>query len=90
VRAAHGMTIIMMFDRDYSERDEIRFRLFKFKLPKLARPACDWQYVIHNVEANVEYGFRARLVWKKFASPEDCRAEYERWAATLRQSPPGE
>lgn len=90
VRAAHGMTLIMMFDRAYSERDEIRFSLFKFKLPKLPRPACDWQYVIHRVEANVEYGFRARLVWKKFTGPEDCRAEYERWAATLRQAPPGE
>ncbi len=75
------MTLIMMFDRAYTARDEIRFSLFKFKLAKFPRPACDWQYVIHRVEAGQDYGFRARLVWKPFVSAEDCRQEYERWVA---------
>ena len=83
VNAARGMTLIMMFDKSYSAEDEIRFSLFKFKLNKFPRPACDWQYVIHKVQAGHEYGFRARLVWKKFVSADDCRHEYERWAAQL-------
>jgi hypothetical protein len=31
----------------------------------------------------MEYGFRGRLVWKKFVSAEDCLREYERWVAAL-------
>ncbi|MBI2824493.1 MAG: hypothetical protein HYX69_07400 [Planctomycetia bacterium] len=83
-RAAHDMALIMMFDPRHADADEIRFSLFKFKLPRHPRPAWDWQYVIHRVEAGREYGFRARLVWKKFVSPEDCQAEYERWRAGLK------
>ena len=83
-RAARGMVFIIMFDRAWTEEDEIRFSLFKFKLPRKPRPAWDFQYVIHRVEADKEYGFRARVVWKKFVSPEDCLAEYESWAATKR------
>jgi hypothetical protein len=82
-RAAHGMTLILMFDRLHSERDQVRFSLYKFKLPKHPRPAWDFQYVINRVEPNTEYGFRGRLVWKKFVSAEDCLNEYERWAAAL-------
>jgi hypothetical protein len=82
-RAAHGMTLILMFDRLHSERDQIRFSLYKFKLPKHPRPAWDFQYVINRVESNVEYGFRGRLVWKEFVSADDCFEEYERWAASL-------
>jgi hypothetical protein len=84
-RAARGMVVLLMFDGAYNQQDEIRFSLFKFKVPKFPRPALDWQYVIHKVEAGREYGFRGRLVWKKFVSPEDCLAEYERW---VRQLPP--
>ena len=83
-RSGQGMTLILMFDRMYGEEDEIRFSLFKFKLPQHPRPAWDWQYVIHKVEADREYGFRARAVWKKFVSAEDCQAEYDRWRAGLR------
>ena len=82
-RAAHGMTLIMMFDKSYNPQDEIRFSLFKFKVPKFPRPALDWQYVIHQVRACQEYGFRARLVWKEFVSADDCRQEYERWTRHL-------
>lgn len=83
-RASRGMTLILMFDRLYSEQDQIRFSLFKFKVPKHPRPAWDFQYVINQVQTGVEYGFRGRLVWKKFVSQEDCQAEYERWATELR------
>ena len=82
-RADHGMTLILMFDRLHTERDQIRFSLFKFKLPKHPRPAWDFQYVINQVSADVEYGFRGRLVWKKFVSAEDCLDEYQRWAGGL-------
>jgi hypothetical protein len=82
-RAAHGMTLIMMFDKSYNPRDEIRFSLFKFKVPKFPRPAFDWEYVIHQVRADQEYGFRARMVWKQFVSADDCRQEYERWTRQL-------
>ncbi len=86
-RAARGMSLIMMFDKSYTERDEIRFSLFKFKVPKFPRPAMDWQYVIHKVEAGQDYGFRARLAWKRFESEADCLAEYERWSRELADSP---
>ena len=81
-RAAHGMTLIMMFDKTYDD-DEIRMSLFKFKVRKFPRPAFDWQYVIHRVDSEREYGFRARLAWKPFVDADDCRQEYERWAAEL-------
>ncbi len=83
-KAAHGMTLILMFDRTWSETDEVRFSLFKFKLPKHPRPAWDFQYVIHQAEAGREYGFRGRLVWKKFVSSDDCLREYERWSDDLK------
>ena len=73
-----------MFNKMHSEEDEIRFSLFKFLVrEKDPRPAWDFQYVIHKVEDTKEYGFKARLVWKKFVSPEDCLKEYETWAASL-------
>jgi hypothetical protein len=80
-RTAHDMVYILMFDRSHTETDEMRFSIFKFKLPKRQRPAWDFQYVIHRVESNKEYGFRGRAVWKKFVSPEDCLKEYKTWAA---------
>ncbi len=83
-RAEHGMTLMLMFDRAWTERDEIRFSLFKFKVgDQVRRPAWDFQYVIHQVEADQTYGFRGRLVWKPFVSAEDCLREYETWAAAL-------
>ena len=82
-RATNGMTLILMFDRIYSAEDEIRFSLFKFKVPRRPRPAWDFQYVIHNIQAGRDYGFKGRLIWKQFISPEDCQEEYTRWRATL-------
>lgn len=84
--ADRGMCYILMFDRTYTERDQIRFSLFKFKVqPGHLRPAWDFQYVINKVEQGRIYGYKARAVWKKFVSEADCLREYERWAATLRK-----
>ncbi len=82
-RAANGMTLLLMFDKMFSAEDEIRFSLFKFKVPRHPRPAWDFQYVIHQVEAGRSYGFKGRLIWRKFLSREDCWEEYRRWGATL-------
>jgi hypothetical protein len=87
-RADRGMTLILMFDRLHTHRDEIRFSLYKFKLPKHPRPAWDFQYVIHQVESGAKYGFRGRLVWKKFVSGEDCWNEYEKWISVVDARPP--
>ena len=83
-KAANGMCYILMFDRTANQRDQIRFSLFKFKVrPGHQRPAWDFQYVINNVETGEPYGYRARAVWKKFVSPEDCLKEYRTWKASL-------
>lgn len=74
------MALTLMFDKSHTPLDEIRFSLFKFKLPKFPRPAWDFQYVIRQIEEQREYGFRARVVWKTFVSPEDCLAEYDAWS----------
>jgi hypothetical protein len=81
--ATNGMTLILMFDRMHTPEDEIRFSLFKFKVRRKPRPAWDFQYVIHQVQESHSYGFRGRLVWKKFVSPEDCQEEYLRWKEKL-------
>jgi hypothetical protein len=83
--ATNGMVFMLMFDRMHSERDEIRFSLFKFKVPRRPRPAWDFQYVIHKVEKDRPYGFKGRLIWKKFVSPEDCQEEYRRWRSNLNE-----
>jgi hypothetical protein len=79
-RAAKGMVFMLMFNKGHTEEDEIRFSLFKFKVPRFPRPAWDFQYVIRKLRKDKEYGFKARLVWRKFVSPDDCLKEYEAWA----------
>jgi hypothetical protein len=78
-RAAHDMVFILMFNKTFTQDDQIRFSLFKFKVPKHPRPAWDFQYVINKVEEEKEYGFKGRLVWKRFISAQDCLREYEKW-----------
>ncbi len=85
------MVLILMFDKAFTLTDQIRFSLFKFKVPRHPRPAWDFQYVVHKVEKDREYGFKGRLVWKRFISAQDCLEEYEKWqsrtaAATKRPS----
>ncbi|MCA9101459.1 MAG: hypothetical protein KDA63_09930 [Planctomycetales bacterium] len=83
-RADHDMALTLMFDRGYTDVDEIRFSLFKFKVnDEQRKPAWDFQYVIHQVAAGREYGFRGRLAWTRFVSPTECRREYDAWAACL-------
>ena len=80
--------LIMMFDRMVTDRDEIRFAMYRFQVKaRSRRPAWDFQYVIRQVQTDREYGFRGRLVWKTFVSGSDCEAEYERWLASWDQSP---
>ncbi len=78
-RAKRGMVFILMFNKTFSQNDQIRFSLFKFKVPRHPRPAWDFQYVINKVEEDREYGFKGRLVWKRFVSAQDCLKEYEKW-----------
>jgi hypothetical protein len=82
--ATNGMVLILMFDRMHTEQDEIRFSLFKFKVPRRPRPAWDFQYVIHKVENDRPSGFKGRLIWKTFVSAEDCQEEYRRWRSSLK------
>ena len=87
-RAANGMMLMLMFDRTYSEEDEMRLSLFKFKVnEQVRRPAWDFQYVIHRVETGKPYGFRGRLVWKKFVSEDDCLQEYQKWSEIVKTAP---
>ena len=81
-RAAKGMVFQLMFNKAYTEEDEVRFSLFTFKLPRFPRPAWDFQYVLRKIRKGREYGFKARLVWKKFVSPDDCLKEYSRWSGS--------
>jgi hypothetical protein len=82
--ADHLMTYIVMFDRACTEEDEVRLSLFKFKVGESRKqPAWDFQYIIHRVEKGRQYGFRARVVWKRFAGADDCLREYESWVASL-------
>jgi hypothetical protein len=85
-RAGQGMVFLLMLDRAHTPLDEVRFSVFQFKLPQRPRPAWDLQYVIHRVKAEKEYGFRGRLIWKKWVSPEDCLNEYERWSAEVKSA----
>ena len=70
---------ILMFNKTFTQDDQIRFSIFKFKVPKHPRPAWDSQYVINKVKEDKEYGFKGRLVWKRFVSAKDCLREYEKW-----------
>lgn len=77
----HGMVYMLMFDRAWTPEDEIRFSIFKFKLKQFPRPAWDYQYVIRRPQPAKAYGYHARVVWKKFISPEDCMTEYDHWVS---------
>ena len=76
------MTLILLFNKSWTAEDEIRFSLFKFKLPRRPRPAWDFQYVLRQLRQDKEYGFKARLVWKKFVSADDCQKEYATWSGS--------
>lgn len=42
---------------------------------------------MRRIERGKRYGFRARVVWKKFVSHEDCVAEYDQWSQGLEAPP---
>lgn len=87
-RAAKNMVFQMMFDRAHTPIDEIRFSIFKFKLKRFPRPAWDYQYVVRNLEDGREYGFRARMIWKRFVSAEDCESEWATWRSAAKSQQP--
>ena len=78
-----NMVFMLMFDQAPRRRGRDSFQPVQVQAHKLPRPAWDWQYVIHHVEAGREYGFRARLVWKQYRNADDCLDEYERWRQKL-------
>ncbi|HRK36001.1 MAG TPA: cellulase family glycosylhydrolase [Candidatus Hydrogenedentes bacterium] len=78
------MAYVMMFD----QREPIRFALWNFISNASGErdphsPAWDWQYVIREPMPGKSYGYRARVLYIPFTTPDDIRAEYERWVATL-------
>ena len=84
-RADRGMVLIMMFDRMRTTEDEIRFAMYRFQVkPESRRPAWAFQYVIRRVESGRRYGFRGRLVWKKFESAAACQSELAGTSRTTR------
>jgi len=44
-------------------------------------PAWDFQFLIPDFEYNREYGFKCRLIYKRFIDEEDIRQEYINWQA---------
>jgi hypothetical protein len=74
------MVHIMMFD---SEPGAIRFSLSPSSggpVKPGTNPAWDWQFIVHDYEVGGHYGYKARLVYKKWVSREDVVAEYEKWS----------
>jgi hypothetical protein len=74
----HGMVYIIMFD----DPERVRFS----QSPTgggATNPAWDFQFVIRGYEVGKLYRLRARVVYKKFISRDDCLAEYEKWRAVL-------
>ena len=73
-RSANNMVLILMFDRLQTGIDEIRFSHFP--------PAVDFQYVIHGVETERRYGFRARMIWRPWTTREECLRAWRSWQPT--------
>jgi len=80
------MVFIMMFD----QRQPIRFAMWNF-FPGADgkadphRPAWDWQFIVRNPRVGKTYGYKARLVYKRFVSPQDVRHEYLHWLEEQKQ-----
>jgi hypothetical protein len=73
-----GQVFLLMFDR----QDDIRFS--HSPIGGGGTPAWDFQFIIPNYQVGRKYGFRARIVVKKFTRQESARKdaiqEYERWS----------
>ena len=78
----HGMVYIIMFD------DPARVRFSQSPSGGGAtNPAWDFQFVVRDYQVGKLYRLRARVVYKKFVSQDDCLAEYCGWASSLRGRP---
>ena len=74
------MVYIMMFD----QKESIRFAMWNFAKnsegkPDTHSPAWDWQYVIRKPQIDMEYSYRARVIYKPFAGRDDMVEEYKNW-----------
>lgn len=69
-----GQTFILMLDH----KENIRFS--HSPTGGGGTPAWDFQFIIPDYQVGKKYGFRARVVVKKFISREDVIQEYERWS----------
>jgi hypothetical protein len=77
-------TLIVMFDRT----EGIRFAHSPSgggynKEADTTNPAWDFQFVIPKYEVMIDYGFRARLVYRERCSREAIDREYETWKKSL-------
>jgi hypothetical protein len=53
----------------------MRVKLSHFHIPRGA-PMARALYLIRKIQEGKVYEFKARIVWKKFVSQEDCLNEY--------------
>jgi hypothetical protein len=72
------MAYIMMFD----QAEPVRFIMWDFSKGD-GHPVWDWQYVLRKPRASQTYRYRARVVYKPYAGPEDVVAEYIQWTKSL-------
>jgi hypothetical protein len=77
------MTAIVMFDRT----DGVRLTHSPSgggtnAERQTTNPAWDFQYVLSKYDVNVDYGFKARLVYRPRCSRDEVLKEYEKWKKT--------
>ncbi len=75
------MAYVMMFD----QCEPIRFAMWNFNRnaagdPDTRSPAWDWQFVIRDPEPGRQYGYRARVLYTPFTTPEAIKQAYVDWS----------
>ena len=78
------MAYVMMFD----QHEPIRFAMWNFNRnaagdPDTHSPAWDWQFVIRDPEPGRRYGYRARVLYTPFTTPDAIKQAYLDWADSL-------
>lgn len=68
----------------FDQTESIRFAMWNFfkdasGQPDTHSPAWDWQYVIRDPVVGERYGYRARLVVRRFEGEEQIWEEYRQW-----------
>jgi hypothetical protein len=72
------MVYAMMFD----QAESLRMIMWDFARGE-HKPVWDWQYVIQAPKPGCSYGYRARVLYKPYVSPEDVVSEYVQWVKSL-------